>query len=111
MSIFQVAAILFALFMLYVVQIHYKKRTLALLEHSFWSALWVLFIVIAVFPDVLKGISDTLHFSRVFDLLLVTGLMILSVVSFKSYFDQKQTRQRVEHMVRTLSFKEMENKK
>lgn len=111
MSMFQVAAILFALFMLYVVQIHYKKKTLAVVESFFWSSLWVLFIVIAIFPDLLKGISDTLHFSRVFDLLLVTGLMILSMVSFKSYFDQKQSRMRIEHMVRTLSFKEMENKK
>lgn len=110
MSIFQIAATLFALLMLYVVQIHFKKKTLTIVESFFWSSLWVLFIVIAVFPDLLKGISDSLNFTRVFDLLLVIGLMILSVVSFKSYFDQKQTRLRIEQLVRDLSFKAAEKK-
>ncbi len=100
MSIFQVIASLFALFMIYTVTLYYKKKTLSSFESSFWIALWGLFVVISIFPDLLMGISNTLKFSRVFDLLLVAALMILSVITFINYFTHKKLESRIEKIVR-----------
>lgn len=105
MNIFQIAATLFALFMIYTVRLHNKKRTLSDSESISWIAIWFFFIVIAIFPDLLRGISDTLHFARVFDLLLVVGLMIITVIAFKSYFDQKKAEKRIEELARELTLK------
>ncbi len=103
MTIFQIAAVLFALLMLYVVSIHGRKKTLSLMEVSLWSSMWVLFIVMALFPNLLLGIAHTLTFSRVFDLLLVMALMILTLLIFMSYFAQKEATKRLEHLVRQLA--------
>ncbi len=111
MTFFQIGATLFALFMIYVVSIHGKKRALSVAEMSFWVTSWVFFIVIALFPNLLIGISHTLRFARIFDLLLVAALMVLTVMVFFSYFAQKEVIQKVEHLTRTLAIQKFHIKK
>lgn len=102
MSIFQIAATLFALFMIYVVSIH-RRHILNRIEVFCWYSLWVLFIIFALFPNLLLGITDTLHFSRVFDLLLVGALMVLTVIIVMSYFAQKENTRKIEEVVRKMA--------
>lgn len=104
MTIFQVVALLFALFMMYVTSIHGKKRNLSVIEVSLWLSTWGLFIIIALFPNVLLGITGVLRFSRVFDLLVVVALMVLSVLVFFSYFALKGLHRKVEVLVRELAW-------
>ncbi len=110
MSIFQIAASLFALFMMYTVQLHFKRKTLSQTEAFGWHSIWFFFIIVALFPALLYGISNTLHFTRVFDLLLVLGLMILTAVTFTTYFSQKKIEQRIEVLVRSISLSKINNK-
>lgn len=106
MTIFQVVAVLFALFMMYVTSIHGKKKNLTLAEVSLWLSTWGLFAVIALFPNVLLGITGILKFSRVFDLLLVVALMVLSVLVFFTYFALKEMHHKFESLVRQLALTE-----
>lgn len=106
MSIFQIGATLFALFMMYVVSIHKKKTKLSVMEVGFWYSMWSVFIVIAIFPNLLLGISHTLHFQRVFDLLLVLALMILTAIVVLSYFTQKENQKKLEEFVRKQAINE-----
>lgn len=110
MSIFQIIASLFALFMIYTVRLYRKRKTLSPIETSIWISTWTFFIVIALFPNLLLGISDRLHFARVFDLLLVGALMILSVLTFINYFTHKRLETRIEHLVRENALLEMAKK-
>lgn len=100
MSIFQILAVFFALFMLYVVGIHRKKSRLSPLEVSFWYAIWMVFIVIAIFPNLLLGISNALNFTRVFDLLVVGGMMVVTVIVIVNYFQQKVNNLKLDKFVR-----------
>jgi hypothetical protein len=109
MSIFQIAAILFALFMLYVVTIHKRKAALSFTEVSFWYSTWIFFIIIAVFPNLLLGISGALKFARVFDLLVVVAFMILSVVLISSYLQQKELRTKLEQIIRKQALDDQKN--
>lgn len=109
MSIFQIIATLFALFMMYVVTVHKRKLSLSDLEVSFWYSMWVLFIVVALFPDLLLGITQQLNFSRVFDLLLVLALMVITVLVVINYFTQRENQERLEKLVRKRAIDEREN--
>ena len=100
MSIFQVFSTLFALFMLYILNIHYRKRVLSTLESNIWRLVWVVFILISLFPTTLLGITDLLHFARVFDLLVVAAFMILTTLVISVYFSQKELLHRIEHLFR-----------
>ena len=100
MSIFQLIASFFALFMLYIVNIHKKKNTLSTFEVAFWYLLWILFIIIALFPNLLLGIVHIFHFARVFDLLTVIAFMILTVIIISTYLTQKENSKKIEMYVR-----------
>lgn len=100
MSIFQIIAVLFAFFMLYVTRTHLLKLRFSRFEAFFWYSLWGVFMVAAVFPDLLKSVAQLLHFTRVFDLLLVGALMVLTTVVILSYFHQRETAQKWEEFIR-----------
>jgi hypothetical protein len=106
MTIFQIGAVCFALWMCYVVSIHAKKKTLSAIEASFWLSTWGGFIVIALFPQLLQEMVNVLHFNRVFDLLVVVALMILSVLVFVSYFGHREAAVKLTKLVQELSLKE-----
>ncbi len=110
MNIFQILATFFALFMIYVVSIHKRKAKLTSIEVSLWYSIWIGFIVIALFPDLLLGISQTLNFQRVFDLLLVIALMIITTIVIMNYFTQKENQKKLEKFVRKQAIDEQKKK-
>jgi len=105
MSVFQVIAILFALFMMYGVSIHRRKARLTTLETIIWYSMWCTFIVIALFPNLLVGLTGILRFERVFDLLVVISLMVISWLVIQSHFSQKENMRRIEDLVRKQAIK------
>ncbi|NCN82805.1 MAG: DUF2304 domain-containing protein [Candidatus Pacebacteria bacterium] len=106
MSLFQLIALLFALFMLYVVNIHRRKLRLSRIEQAGWYSLWVGFVIIALFPNLLLGITDLVSFSRVFDLLIVAALMILTTLVVTNYFLQRENNRKLEEIVRQFALKD-----
>lgn len=106
MSFFQIAAVLFAAFMMYVIGIHRRKSQLTKIEVSFWYSVWGVFIFIAIFPHWLLGLAGILNFARVFDLLTVIAFMILSLVIFSTYLSQKDTNKKIEKLIRDLAQQE-----
>lgn len=100
MSIFQLIAIVFATFMIYVVRVKSKKYRLSNLETYGWYAIWGGFIILALFPNLLLGVVGILNFGRVFDLLTVIAFMILSALVLYLYLTLKEIRIKLEDMVR-----------
>jgi len=109
MSLFQVIATLFALFMLYVVNIHRRKLQLNSAEQLFWYALWIAFIVIAIFPNLLLGVARLVRFERVFDLLVVGSSMVITTLVVTNYFLQRENNRKLEEVIRTFALKEADN--
>lgn len=62
--------------------------------------MWGLFVIIALFPNLLLGITQRLSFQRVFDLLVVLAFMVLSVLVVMGYFTQKENQKKLEEFVR-----------
>lgn len=110
MSIFQMIATLFALMMLYVVNIHRRKLSLSFIEVSFWYSTWILFIIISLFPNLLLELAQTLNFVRVFDLLVVVAFMVLTVLVVSSYFTQRENARKLEELVRKMAIKKTKEK-
>ena len=111
MSIFQIFAILFGLFMLYIVSIHTKRKTFSTAESLIWISLWCLFIVLSAFPQLLQGVSNTLHFSRVFDLLIVSTFVIIVYLTFNNYVSNKRLQKKLEDVVRKMAIKNASSNK
>lgn len=100
MSIFQIFASLFALFMLYWVRSNQKRGNLSAVEASFWLSIWAIFIILSLFPNLLLGISNLFHFARVFDLLVVGAFMVLTILFFQVYLRMSKVERKLEKVVR-----------
>lgn len=100
MSIFQLIAVLFALFMVYVVRVKNRRYRLRVFESFGWYFIWITFALLAIFPNILLGVVHTLNFNRVFDLLVVAAFMILTTVLVFMYFKIKELDQKLEKYTR-----------
>ncbi len=103
MSVFQILAALFALFMIYWVRSNQKRNHLSKIEASLWYSIWSVFIILSIFPNLLIGITSTLHFARVFDLLVVVAFMIIATLNFYVYLKNKKIEQKLEELVRKIT--------
>ena len=73
----QVAGFLFGLFMIYYSFINYKRKEFTVKEFGFWLFVWILFIIVALFPYILDPIVKFGGFFRALDVLIVSGFIFL----------------------------------
>ena len=79
----QIAGILFGLFMIYYSFLNYKRKEFTSKEIFFWSVVWVLFVVVALFPNILDPIVKIGGFLRALDLLIISGFLFLRAMRIK----------------------------
>lgn len=107
----QIIAILFAIFMLYVAFLHWKRKDIGGAEIFLWTAIWLGFILVALFPDFLLNITKKLFFARVLDLLIVIAFMILAFLGFQNYVANRRMERKIEELVRKEALKDSKKKK
>ena len=106
----QIISILFAIFMIYVAFLHWKRKDFDGGEIFFWTALWLGFIFITLFPNILQSITKLLFFTRVMDLLMVIAFMILAFLGFQNHVSNRRMEKKIEELVRKEAMKKKNEK-
>ena len=101
----QIVGILFGLFMIYYSFLNYKRKEFTPKEIFFWSAVWMVFIVIAVFPNILDPILKIGGFLRVLDLLIISGFLFLIAAIFYTYTVTRKNQKKLETVVRDIAMR------
>jgi hypothetical protein len=101
MMLLQVLAAIFGFFMLYFVRLHRKRNHIGAFESGAWSAIWGLFILVAIFPQTISGIAEDFHIGSLFDFLVGVGFMILTYLTFSNRIAYRTLERKLESMVRT----------
>ena len=96
----QIIAILFAIFMIYVAFLHWKRKDINGGEIFFWTFLWLGFIIITLFPNILQNLTKLLFFTRVMDLLMVIAFMILALFGFLNHVSNRRMEKKIEELIR-----------
>ncbi|MBP9759475.1 DUF2304 domain-containing protein [Candidatus Dojkabacteria bacterium] len=102
----QITGILFSLIMVYFALLHYKKGHLNGMEISSWIIIWVLVILIVIFPEVVRLYAMSFAVSRVLDLLIAGAFVVVFIMVASSYVRVSQLEKRIEELVRKLALKE-----
>ena len=100
----QILGILFGLFMIYYVFLHRKRKELTIKEYSFWIFLWILFIILTLFPWLLNPIVQSIGFARTMDFFIVAGFMFLIGSLFYIYLLVRGNQKKIEEIVRKVAF-------
>jgi hypothetical protein len=95
----------FALFMVYVLFLHWKKKNISNNFFWFWFLIWMVFIFFTFFPSVLEPLIKELFIIRVMDLGIIGALMILTFVTIENNIKIKKMGEQIEKLVRKLSIK------
>lgn len=106
----QIAGFLFGLFMIYYSYINYNRKEFTIKEFGFWLVLWIIFIVISLFPYILDPIAKSLNFARTFDLLVISGFIYLILSIFYVYTITRKNQKQLEKIVRAMAMKKGKRK-
>ena len=106
----QIAGFLFGLFMIYYSFLNYKRKEFTVKEIFFWSAVWVILIVITLFPNLLDPIVKYGGFLRALDLLIISGFLFLIAAIFYTYTIVRKNQRQLEKLVREIAIKKNKSK-
>lgn len=96
----QIVAIFFALAMIYFAILNYKRGELNGMEILSWLIVWAFVIFVATFPELLRTFAKTFFLSRVFDLMVVGGFIVVLSIASISYMRTKRMEKKFEEFVR-----------
>ncbi|MCL4366997.1 DUF2304 domain-containing protein [Patescibacteria group bacterium] len=103
----QLIAIIFALIMIYLAYVHYSRGELNGLEILSWMTIWILTIVIVIFPDLLRTFTQTFSISRVFDMMVVGGFIVTITLIYLAYVKTNRIENTLEKLIRTEALAKM----
>lgn len=96
----QILAILFSLSMVYFAVLSYKRKELSRMEIGSWLTIWMLAIVVVVFPELLRSFATTFLVTRVFDLMVIGGFVLVISMVAGVYLKTKRNEKKLEEFVR-----------
>lgn len=101
----QIIGILFSFSMIYFSILAYKRKEISKVEIYSWVSIWVSTIFAVIFPGLLRSFSMTFLVTRVFDLMVVGGFILVISLIGSAYLGTKRNEKKLEELVRKLSLK------
>ena len=101
----QIIALLFAFSMVYFALLHFKRKEISKTEITSWLIMWTAAIIVIVFPELLRTFASTFLVTRVFDLIVIGGfILVISMVSI-AYVRTRKLEKMLEELVRRQALK------
>ena len=107
----QITGIIFSLIMIYFSLLHYKKGHLNGIEIGSWILVWLLTILVVIFPEVVRAYAQGFAVSRVLDLLIAGGFLVVFIMVSRAYVKINEVEKRLEDLVRKLALDDKKKNK
>ncbi len=99
----RIFGIIIGLIALYMNNLNYKRNILYLSEFALWLTIWVIFILLCITPNSFNMILSTFNLEYTFHLIIIISFIILYILCYKTYIDNKLVQQKIELLVRKLA--------
>jgi len=99
----QLLLLFFGLFMVYVVYVHWRKKSMGGKVFGSWVALWLVFLVFTLFPKLLEPLIKELFIVRVMDLGMIGAFMVLTFITVENNLKISKYEKELEILVRRLA--------
>jgi hypothetical protein len=106
----QVLGILFALGIIYLSYLFYRKKDFSAADFAVWAFIGLAVLVPVLFSESLMFLVEPLTFYRLFDLLTAGGFIILFAVVFRMYGIARKNERSIDGIVRALALREEKHK-
>ena len=102
----QVIAIIFAIFALTKVILRLRKKKLTINEFIFWASIWVLLIILSIFPDISHNIASFFGFGRGLDFFMVASILLILYLILRIFIKLEELDSRITRLARSIALKE-----
>lgn len=106
----QIIAILFALAMIYFALLHHRRGELDRAEIISWVVIWVFALFVIVFPELLRSFARNFFITRLFDLIVVGGFILVISMAVKTYIGTKRMEKKLENYIREVALGNVKKK-
>lgn len=96
----QIIGILFSIVMIYLTFVYYKRNNYSRNSFLLWSAVWIGFLVMVIFPEMIYGVMQELKIDRTVDFFVISGFLFFSVLIFYLWINVKKQERKLESLVR-----------
>ena len=107
----QIIAIIFAIFALTKVILRLRKKKLTINEFIFWAVIWVILIILSIFPDISHNIASFFGFGRGLDFFMVTSILLILYLILRIFIKLEDLDSRITRLARSITLKESEQDK
>lgn len=109
----QLLGVIFGLALSYFTFLCYKRGEFTKRETIGWELLWVIFVLVTMFPEKIAVYSRNLGAIRPLDLFVILGFIIVLSISFYTYVNVDRLRKSFEKTIRELALNhdKVKNKK
>lgn len=107
----QFLAVVFALIMIYFAYVNFKRREINMAEIVIWVLAWSIAIIMVIFPDTLRDIAQTFLISRLLDLMVLGGFVLVIIMVAMAYIRTRRIEKKLEDLIRKEALKEIKSKK
>ena len=99
----QLLGLLFGLLMLYFTFLHYKRNEFKIETFLFWALLWVVYILMVIYPTSLDFFVEQLKFGRRLDFFIVFGFLFMVALVYYNYLCIHKTKRKMEILTRKIA--------
>lgn len=100
----QILGFLFGMLMLYLTFLNHKRREIDIREFSFWTILWLIFIIVTFVPEILEPVVGALQLPRTMDFFIIIGFMFFAGMIFYTHIIVRKSQRKLEEVVRRIAF-------
>jgi hypothetical protein len=107
----QITTLAFSFVMIYFAILNYKRGELKRSEVVIWVIVWLFVIFAIIFPDLLQSFAKEFRFARLFDMMVVGGMILVIAMVSKMYIRTNRTQKKLDEFVRKEALKNVKKGK
>lgn len=106
----QIISVAFALVAMFFSYTNYRRKDFSRRELFFWLVLWIGFLLVSLFPQVVSPYVRYMGFARLMDFVVVIAFLLGFLLLLHNYVVVKRMQNRIEKLVRALALKDIDDK-
>lgn len=95
----QITAIVFSLIMIYFAVLNYRRGEINGIEIFSWLLIWSVTIFAISFPEILRTFARTFSITRLFDLLVVGGFILVISMVTRAYIVTRRMERKLNEFI------------
>jgi hypothetical protein len=107
----QLISIVFSLAAMFFTYTHYKRSDFTAKELLIWTGIWIVFLVISLFPEMVSPYVQKLGFARLMDFVAMIAFVVVFILLLHNYLVVHQLENKIEALVRELALKDVDSEK